>query len=76
MSDPNPTSRPRSTRSKCPICGNLTDKNYRPFCSRRCADVDLNRWLSGRYAIATHEDADEDGQRPVEPDIDTDRRDS
>jgi endogenous inhibitor of DNA gyrase (YacG/DUF329 family) len=34
---------------------------YRPFCSRRCADVDLSRWLSGAYAIPTRPDDDEDG---------------
>jgi endogenous inhibitor of DNA gyrase (YacG/DUF329 family) len=36
---------------------------YRPFCSRRCADVDLQRWLAGRYAVAAVED--EDGPEPV-----------
>ena len=36
---------------KCPICGKATDSSYRPFCSKRCADVDLQRWLSGGYAI-------------------------
>jgi uncharacterized protein len=35
----------------CPICGKQASEAYRPFCSKRCADVDLNRWLSGRYAI-------------------------
>lgn len=35
----------------CPICGKTPDPKYRPFCSRRCADIDLGRWLSGRYAI-------------------------
>jgi len=42
--------------SRCPICGKPTDAKYRPFCSRRCADVDLQRWLSGRYAIPAAED--------------------
>ena len=41
--------------SKCPICGKTSDFNYRPFCSKRCADVDLNRWLSGVYKIETDE---------------------
>jgi endogenous inhibitor of DNA gyrase (YacG/DUF329 family) len=49
----------------CPICGRATDAQYRPFCSRRCADVDLSRWLSGGYAIPVAEDADEDGERPA-----------
>lgn len=35
----------------CPICGKTRVEAYRPFCSRRCADVDLNRWFSGAYAI-------------------------
>jgi len=35
----------------CPICDRPTDKAYRPFCSRRCADVDLGKWLTGRYAL-------------------------
>jgi endogenous inhibitor of DNA gyrase (YacG/DUF329 family) len=40
------------TASKCPICDKpLAEAAYRPFCSRRCADVDLHRWVSGRYAI-------------------------
>jgi endogenous inhibitor of DNA gyrase (YacG/DUF329 family) len=35
----------------CPICGKPAAKEYRPFCSRRCADVDLGRWLTEGYAI-------------------------
>jgi hypothetical protein len=42
--------------SKCVICGKPQHQDYRPFCSRRCADVDLNRWLSGGYAIAAEEE--------------------
>ena len=40
----------------CPICSRPTELAYRPFCSRRCADVDLQRWLAGRYAIPAVED--------------------
>ena len=36
---------------KCPICGKPATKENDPFCSKRCAQVDLNRWLSGVYAI-------------------------
>lgn len=36
---------------KCPLCGKGTRQDYRPFCSRRCADIDLSRWLKGAYAI-------------------------
>ena len=35
----------------CPICSKPAQKPYAPFCSRRCADVDLSRWLKGGYAI-------------------------
>jgi uncharacterized protein len=46
----------------CPICRAPTEARYRPFCSRRCADVDLSRWLRGAYAIPVEDDADEDGE--------------
>lgn len=35
----------------CPICGKAAVERYHPFCSKRCADVDLGRWLSGSYAV-------------------------
>jgi endogenous inhibitor of DNA gyrase (YacG/DUF329 family) len=35
----------------CPICGKPADAVLAPFCSKRCADVDLHRWFSGRYAV-------------------------
>jgi hypothetical protein len=40
----------------CAICGRPVLPEYRPFCSRRCSDVDLQRWLAGRYAIPAVED--------------------
>ncbi|MBN8934887.1 MAG: DNA gyrase inhibitor YacG, partial [Rhizobiales bacterium] len=43
------------------ICGKPRVQRFRPFCSKRCADVDLNRWLSGVYAVPVTEDTDEDG---------------
>ena len=49
---------------KCPICGRKTELAYRPFCSKRCADVDLGRWLSGAYAVPVKDDDDEDGGDP------------
>lgn len=52
---------PSGARGKCPICGRPTEAAYRPFCSRRCADVDLSRWLRGTYAIPVETDGDEDG---------------
>ena len=36
---------------KCPVCGRAVVHQFRPFCSRRCADIDLARWLRGAYAI-------------------------
>ena len=39
------------SQPKCPICSGPSARDYAPFCSRRCADVDLSRWLSGRYVI-------------------------
>jgi hypothetical protein len=53
-------STPRSARS-CPICGTPADPARRPFCSKRCADVDLNRWLTGSYRVPTEEPADPGG---------------
>jgi uncharacterized protein len=35
----------------CPICKRPSDARFRPFCSKRCADVDLQRWFTGGYAI-------------------------
>jgi Uncharacterized protein conserved in bacteria len=46
----------------CPICGKPTEQAYRPFCSRRCADVDLQRWFAGVYAVPAADD--EGGPRP------------
>lgn len=46
----------------CPICGKPPVERYKPFCSKRCADVDLNRWLSGSYAIPGRPEEDEDGE--------------
>jgi uncharacterized protein len=47
--------------NSCPICAKPQVAPFKPFCSRRCADVDLNRWLSGVYAVPVVEDEDEDG---------------
>ena len=47
----------------CPICGKLPIQQFRPFCSKRCRDVDLNRWLKGVYAVPVTENDDEDGEQ-------------
>ncbi len=45
----------------CPICQKPLEQAFRPFCSKRCADIDLSRWLNGHYAIPVTE---EDGSIP------------
>ena len=49
---------------RCPICEKSAIDRFWPFCSKRCADVDLHRWLSGNYAIPLKEAEDEDGALP------------
>jgi len=53
---------PREQTSPCAICGKPQIERFRPFCSRRCADVDLHRWFSGAYAVPVTQDEDEDGE--------------
>ena len=50
----------KAARKPCPICGKPAIAASRPFCSERCRDVDLNRWLSNSYAIPAAADDDED----------------
>jgi endogenous inhibitor of DNA gyrase (YacG/DUF329 family) len=53
----------------CPVCGAPTAKAYAPFCSKRCAAIDLHRWLSGAYAIpAVENDAAPEEDDPAAPD--------
>ena len=51
----------------CPICNKEVDAKYRPFCSRRCADVDLGRWLTGSYAIPAEPMQEDDLPDPEAP---------
>ncbi len=51
----------------CPICAKATDPKYRPFCSRRCADVDLGKWLTGRYVIPGDDEPEEPVPVPEQP---------
>jgi uncharacterized protein len=51
---------------RCPICGKPAAARHQPFCSARCANIDLGRWFKGSYAVET-EDAPED---PAERDED------
>jgi uncharacterized protein len=48
--------------SKCAICSKPQTTRFKPFCSRRCADVDLNRWLTGSYAIPAEDQQGEDDE--------------
>jgi uncharacterized protein len=50
----------------CPICGKPAYPRMAPFCSRRCADVDLGRWLTGVYRLPASEDERED-EAPPDP---------
>ncbi len=42
----------------CPICSETTDPKFRPFCSKRCADIDLGKWFSGSYAVPSKDPED------------------
>lgn len=47
--------------ARCPTCGKPADATYRPFCTKRCADIDLGRWLKEGYRVETEEaPSDED----------------
>ena len=61
---------PKTLVARCPICGKPADASMKPFCSKRCADVDLNRWLSGVYAMPVREEEDEDGEKPADGESD------
>ena len=47
-----------AARYRCPICGRPAAAGYRPFCSKRCADIDLGRWLGEVYRIPTEDDSE------------------
>ncbi|HTH16597.1 MAG TPA: DNA gyrase inhibitor YacG [Magnetospirillum sp.] len=50
-----------NSNKPCPICGKPPVEKFKPFCSARCADVDLHRWLGGVYRVESDERPD-DGQ--------------
>ena len=53
------------TSKTCPICGKPAVDQHRPFCSRRCALIDLGRWNGGNYRVPTKGDDDPEEDRPV-----------
>ena len=54
---------PGGAGAKCAICGKPQDAKFKPFCSKRCADIDLSRWLKGVYAVAAEEGPDGEGEQ-------------
>jgi endogenous inhibitor of DNA gyrase (YacG/DUF329 family) len=58
-----PSPEPGSKPIRCPICGKAATEAYRPFCSKRCADIDLGKWFGGGYAVAGREEDEGDGGR-------------
>jgi len=62
MSDENPSEKiPTGT---CPICGKSAVTRHRPFCSHRCALIDLGRWLGGNYRVPAGQGTEEDEDAP------------
>jgi endogenous inhibitor of DNA gyrase (YacG/DUF329 family) len=55
------------TPGACPICGKPGQALHAPFCSRRCADIDLGRWLKGGYAIPGRPEDDVDKAPEIPP---------
>ena len=53
--------KPRRT-PRCPICQAPSVAQFRPFCSKRCADIDLHRWLAGVYRVPTSEKPDPESE--------------
>lgn len=56
----------RRAVARCPICKEPTAPDYRPFCSKRCADIDLGRWMKGAYAVPAMEVDDPDAADAAE----------
>ena len=57
-------------RRPCPICKTPSVHKYHPFCSARCADIDLHRWLGGQYAVPAVEQPDFADNMPAPPEED------
>lgn len=47
-------------KTKCPICKKSTNPDFRPFCSKRCKEVDLHHWIQGVYKVESEETEEED----------------
>jgi len=55
------------TQAECPGCGKPADGKYRPFCSKRCADIDLGRWLKESYRVPSEQPPDDGEEQPSDP---------
>ena len=74
MTDRTPPLRAVRIEPKCPTCGKPADPKYKPFCRKRCADIDLGRWLGEAYRIPAEEPPegfDQEESGPPEPPIST-----
>jgi endogenous inhibitor of DNA gyrase (YacG/DUF329 family) len=69
-----PLPRQDGERRRCPICRAPALHRFRPFCSQRCADVDLGRWVKGNYRIPTEEAPE--GEAPLDAGADRQEEDS
>jgi len=56
----NKTNSPAKSIAKCPECGKVTVQQYRPFCSKRCADLDLGKWFNESYQLPGDSEIPED----------------
>lgn len=52
---------------RCPICKTPTARAYRPFCSRRCADIDLGKWFDESYRVPSDDPEDAEDAADVDP---------
>ena len=64
---PNDIVTPLRAKIACPECGKTSARETYPFCSPRCKAVDLNRWLSGSYAIPVRDDEEKDSNSSNDP---------
>ena len=54
---------PPAKGPRCPICRQPAAEGHKPFCSKRCADIDLHRWLSGVYVVPTNEKPEDEAEK-------------
>lgn len=69
--DPISLTAAKPRRAACPVCGRPPEPQFKPFCSKRCADVDLARWLNGVYRVPV---VDREGDDDLDPAAETDAK--